>query len=220
MSVSLVDHMGSDESVARAAWVSTGSDERDASPAAVERLIRFLLENRPTHASPFGHPHVTLLVETPIFVAREWMRHRTQSFSEISSRYTDLSGEAYLPPIEDFRFQVGKPGAYTFEAMDEAQAGPLRDEMAAAYWEAQGHYQFLLSRGLAREVARNVLPLGTTTRFYATASLRNWLDFLVLRAHPAALLEIRREAEVVESILAELFPVTVAVWDECGRPQL
>jgi thymidylate synthase (FAD) len=220
MTVSLIDHMGSDETVARAAWVSTGKDDRDATPERVEALIRFLLENRPTHASPFGHPHVTLLVETPIFVAREWMRHRTQSYSEISSRYTDLSGEAYLPPVEDFRTQVGKPGAYRFEPMDEDTANRLWWQMNNAYQISQRTYRDLLDRGLAREVARNVLPVGTLTRFYATASLRNWLNFLVLRNHPAALLEIRREAVDAEAILAELFPVTVAVWDEVGRPQL
>jgi thymidylate synthase (FAD) len=81
-------------------------------------------------------------------------------------------------------------------------------------------YQRLLKDGLAREVARNVLPLGTMTRFYATISLRNWLGFLTLRNHPAALLEIRREAEALEELLHTLWPVTMRVWTDEGRPSL
>lgn len=220
MSVEMIDHMGSDESVARAAWVSTQKDQREATPEAVEKLIRFLLSNTPAHASPFGHPHVTFLVECPIFVSREWMRHRVQTFSEVSSRYSDMSGECYLPPLEDFRTQVGKPGAYRMEPMEDETAKDVRAEMERQYTAAKGAYTWLMWRGLAREVARNVLPLGTMTRFYTTASLRNWLGFLILRNHPAALLEIRREAVVIEALLADLFPITMAVWTAEGRPPL
>lgn len=220
MNVTYIDHMGSDESVARAAWVSTGKDDRDATPERVEGLIRFLLSNRPTHASPFGHPHLTVLVECPIFVAREWMRHRTQTFSEISSRYTDLSGEAYLPPVDDFRTQVGKPGQYRMESMETEYAIAARDRMEQAYSVSLSSYRSLLECGVAREVARNVLPVGTMTRFYATASLRNWLNFLVLRDHPAALLEIQRPAREVGTILTKLFPMTMVVWRGQGGPQL
>jgi thymidylate synthase (FAD) len=194
MSTILDEHMGTDATVARRAWVSTQRDERPTTPEAVEKLIRFLLSNRPTHASPFGHPHITFLVECPIFVSREWMRHRVQTFSEVSSRYSDMSGEAYLPPISDFRTQVGRPGDYRMEPMGEDDADHCQGIMLGSYQDSAAEYRRLLKRGVAREVARNVLPLGTMTRFYATASLRNWLGFLVLRNHPAALLEIRREA--------------------------
>jgi thymidylate synthase (FAD) len=221
MSVTLITHMGSDEMVARAAWVSTQRDQREATDEGVEKLIRFLLSNRPAHASPFGHPHVTVLVEAPIFVAREWMRHRVQTFSEVSSRYSDMSGEAYLPPVEDFRTQVGKPGAYHMERLETEQAEAARKLMAVAQDNMVLNYRFLMDKlGVAREVARNVLPLSTMTRFYATASLRNWLGFLILRNHPAALLEIRREAEALEGLLAGLFPITLRVWQEEGRPPL
>lgn len=218
MTTTLVDHLGSDEMVARAAWVSTQKDQREATPEAVEKLIRFLLSNRPTHASPFGHPHVTFLVECPIFVAREWMRHRVQTFSEVSSRYSDMSGEAYLPPLEDFRTQAGRPGEYRMEPMEAEEADWARTQMQMAYEGAARSYRGLLRDGVAREVARNVLPLGTMTRFYATASLRNWLGFLILRDDPAALLEIRREAEAVKRLLIQCFPVTMNVWTEEGRP--
>lgn len=222
MSVSVPEDgvMGTDATVARAAWVSTQKDRREAAPENVEKLIRFLLSNRPTHASPFGHPHVTFLIECPIFVAREWMRHRVQTFSEVSSRYSDMSGETYLPPLEDFRTQAGKPGEYRMEPMEPEAAALARVYMDNAYSIAVDRYRRLLEAGVAREVARNVLPLGTMTRFYATASLRNWLGFLTLRNHPAALLEIRREAQAIEAILADLFPITMRVWADEGRPQL
>ncbi len=220
MSVELVSSMGTDETVARAAWVSTANDGRPATPEAVERLIQFLLSATPAHASPFGHPHVTVLVECPIFVAREWMRHRVQTFSEVSSRYADMSGESYLPPAEDFRTQVGKPGAYTFEPMKPGDASWAHWAMQSSYEHSRGVYRNLLATGVAREVARNVLPLGTMTRFYATASLRNWLGFLVLRDHESALLEIRREAQAVRSILDGLFPITMRAWKDAGEPAL
>jgi thymidylate synthase (FAD) len=220
MTVQLVASMGTDETVARAAWVSTQKEQRDASPEAVEKLIRFLLSNRPVHASPFAHPHLTVLVECPIFVAREWMRHRVWQFSEVSSRYSDMSGEAYLPPLEDFRTQVGRPGDYRMEPMDDTAAVWCREEMNAAYGYAEATYRQMLDRGLAREVARNVLPLGTMTRFYGTVSLRNALAFCVLRNHPAALLEIRRDAEAFEALLHTLWPVTMRVWTDEGRPCL
>lgn len=220
MTVTLIDRMGSDDTVARAAWVSTQRDQREATPESVEKLIRFLLSNRPTHASPFGHPHITFLVECPIFVAREWMRHRTQTYSEVSARYSDMSGEAYLPPLEDFRTQVGRPGDYRMEPMSDEAAEHARAVMEIAYTDAHRRYRRLLDWGTAREVARNVLPVGTMTRFYATASLRNWLGFLVLRNHPAALLEIRREAQAIEAILADLFPATMRIWTSEGRPTL
>lgn len=222
MSVTLADDglMGTDETVARRAWVSTQRDQREATPEAVEKLIRFLLSNRPTHASPFGHPHITFLVECPIFVAREWMRHRTQTYSEVSSRYSDMSGEAYLPPLEDFRTQVGRPGDYRMEPMEPEAAALARVHMDNAYNIAADRYRRLLEMGVAREVARNVLPVGTMTRFYATASLRNWLGFLVLRNHPAALMEIRREAQAIEAALHDLFPITMRIWTEEGRPSL
>lgn len=220
MTVSLIASMGSDEMVARAAWVSTQRDEREAAPEAVEKLIRFLLSNRPAHASPFGHPHLTVLVECPIFVSREWMRHRTWQYSEASSRYSDMSGEAYLPPLEDFRTQVGKPGEYRMEPMEREDAQQARLEMGRSYGLAAATYHHLLEEGLAREVARNVLPLGTLTRFYGTVNLRNALAFLTLRDHPAALLEIRRDAQEFRQILVDLFPITMRVWSEEGEPTL
>src|SRR4051812_39330596 len=165
MSVELIASSGGDELVARAAWVSTGRDGRKGDAEAVERVIRTLLTGTPSHAGPFGHPQITICVEAPIFVAREWFRHRTWHYSEISTRYVDMSGDAYVPPPEDIRAQVGKRISYRFEAVPPEIADVARTEMGAAYDNAYRAYQGLLSRGVAREVARTVLPLGTMTRF-------------------------------------------------------
>jgi thymidylate synthase (FAD) len=218
VSVQLVGHMGTDETVARSAWVSTDGDGRDAAPVDVERVIRALLSSRPIHAGPFGHPHLTVMVTCPIFVAREWMRHRTWSYSEMSDRYVDLSGEAYLPPISDFRTQVGKRIEYRTEPMAAPDAVDAQARMANSYDCSAHDYRELLRAGVAREVARNVLPLGTMTRFYATVSLRNALSFCALRNHEAALLEIRRDAADFEELLHTLWPVTMRVWTSEGRP--
>lgn len=231
MSVELIAHMGNDEMIARAAWVSTQRDGRDATPEAIEKLIRFLMGNRPVHASPFAHPHLTVLVTCPIFVAREWMRHRVWQFSEVSSRYSDMSGEAYLPPLEDFRTQVGRPGEYRMEpyptesvVQDDGSLSWTADDLSMlmkdSYRESHTTYSLMLEMGLAREVARNVLPLGTMTRFYGTVSLRNALAFLTLRDHPAALLEIRRDAQELRRLLVDLFPVTMSIWEAEGCPSL
>ena len=220
MSVTLVTSMGSDELVARAAWVSTDADSRDHSPSAVERLIRTLMDGDPVHAGPFGHPHLTVRVETPIFVAREWFRHRTWTYSEISGRYVDLSNEMYIPPTEDIRGQVGRRIEYRTEPLDAAIAAVVQAQIQIAYRSAATHYRALLEQGVAREQARVVLPVGVMTRFYGTVSLRNALAFLRLRNHPGALLEIRREAEALEQIVGDLFPVTMRAWQERGRPSL
>ncbi len=217
MSVEYVTHSGGDDLVTRAAWVSTGRDSREATPEAVERLIRTLFAGDRIHAGPLGHPHLTICVECPIFVSREWFRHRTWSYSEISTRYVDMSGDAYVPDVSDIRAQVGKRIAYTYEPLSRAIAEIAQDEIAESYVRSHEDYRALMARGVAREVARNVLPLGTMTRFYGTVSLRNALAFCYLRNHPAALLEIRREAEALEALLHTLWPVTMKAWTDAGR---
>lgn len=219
MTVTLVDSMGSDLSVVNAARVSFGQtsgelDERDRG------LIAFLMREK--HASPFEHCVMSVHVRTSIAVAREWMRHRTQSFNEFSTRYSKVDDPAfYLPEPGHVRTQKGKPGAYRFETIDDpaavAQAQATMDE---AYGAAAAAYDRLVAAGVAREVARNVLPLGMETQFYATANLRNWLNFLSLRTAPAALREIRDEACQAEAHLQCLFPVTYSAWAESGRGQI
>lgn len=221
MEVQLVDHMGTDRSVLRAMLVSTGKEGGEGPLSAQDKgRLNFLM--REHHASPFEHCVVTFYVKCSLAVRSEWHRHRTQSFSEFSYRYaTPADGlEFHLPELEDMRKQVGKPGAYSFEVMPAREAEWIRTGMALAYERLGEIYQALLDTGVAREVARGILPVNTLTRFYATANLRNWLNFLVLRNAEPAMKEIRVLAADVEAIIADLYPATYEAWTANGRPQL
>jgi thymidylate synthase (FAD) len=215
MTVSYVDHLGSDLSVVNAARASFA--QRSESLEAKDiGLIGFLMRER--HASPFEHASLTVFVDAPIGVAREWMRHRTQSFNEFSTRYAKVGEPTfYVPPGEALRTQVGKPGAYHFEPMDEAAGPDIQRRFESAYQASLAAYHELLELGVARELARNVLPLGMHTQFYATCNLRNWFNFLSLRTAENALREIREEAAQVETLIEEHFPHSYRFWVEYGR---
>lgn len=210
MTVKLIDTMGDDARIAEAARVSTLGLENQSEKIA--GLVRALA--RENHTSPFEHSVMTVSVEVPIFVAREWMRHRTQSYSEISARYTTLPPKFYLPGEE-------RPLAQTGKALDyRREPGTVRQEVITEYrhrdtaHDAWSHYQKMLSEGVANEVARNVLPVSTYTQFWATANLNNWFKFLTLRNHPAALFEIREAAQQVDDLISELWPVAHGAFNE------
>lgn len=221
MKVELVDHMGTDRSVLRAMRVSLGKDGGEGELSEADRgRLGFLMREK--HASPFEHCVATFYVECSLAVRSEWQRHRTQSFNEFSFRYaTPADGlEFHVPAPADMRTQIGKPGAYAFERMDWSKALVFQDEFKAFYEYVEARYNSWVTRGLAREVARGILPVNTLTKFYATANLRNWLNFLVLRNADAAMKEIRVLAVDVERILAGLYPATYEAWVANGRPQL
>ena len=214
MQVDYVQHMGSDEMVARAARVSTGSDliENDK----IKGLIRYLVRER--HTSTLEHCTLTVRVEAPIFVAREWMRHRTMSYNEISGRYAELAPVFYVPDGNRPLVNAGS-GAHP----DLQHGGHPKMSLARAlnshpkacrraWWE----YTWMRDAGIANEVARNVLPVGIYTQFYATANLNNWFKFLHLRDgnEGSPQYEIVEAANKVAGILEELYPVTYGVWAE------
>lgn len=217
LTATLVDHMGEDLTVVNAARVSVGSFG-DMMGLKDIGLLNYLMKNK--HASPFEHCSATFLIDAPIFVAREWMRHRTQSFNEVSGRYKELEGRFYLPDFNRPLQQVGKPGAYTFMPGDGLQCGTVADSFDKVYGEAWAKYQNMLTAGVAKEVARMVLPVGTYTQWYATSNLRNWLNFLALRTDDNAMFEIRQLAFSVEAGLYDLFPHTMDVWEDNGRNAL
>jgi thymidylate synthase (FAD) len=206
--------MADDLSVANAARVSfarrkTELDESD------EGLIRFLMRDR--HGTPFEHNAFRYHVRCPIFVAREWFRHRIGSFNEFSLRYARATDDFYVPEADDVRSQVGKPGAYTFEPVDQELAEHTREEFRAVYDHAYETYERLVEAGVAREVARSVLPVGAYTQFYWTVNARALMNFVSLRNSEFAQLEIRRYAEVVEALFADRMPVTHAAFVAGGR---
>ena len=201
MRVIYIDSMGDDRRIAQAARVSTGNDD---SGRPHEGLVKRLWRDQ--HTSTFEHNTLTVMVEVPIFVAREWMRHRTFAFNEISARYSEMEPVFYVPGEDRPLVQTGKAMDYRREAGSKhqrARSSAAHRMMAEDAWD---DYQDMLEFGVAREVARNVLPVSLYTRFYATANLRNWLHFIALRTDPTALWEIREAAKQVVDIVADHWP--------------
>ena len=206
--------LADDLSVVNAARVSFGVrrdelDDRDAG------LIRFLIRER--HGTPFEHNAFRFHVRCPIFVAREWFRHRIGSFNELSARYTQLPAAFYVPAAEDVRTQVGKPGAYSFDPVEAETAETARARMRDAYDAAYAAYAALLDAGVAKEVARAVLPVGIYTEFYWTVNARSVMNFVSLRAAEAAQREIRCYADAVEELFATRMPITHAAFVQNDR---
>jgi thymidylate synthase (FAD) len=212
--VRLDDVMASDLSVVNGARVSFArrKEEMDDSDAG---LIRFLVRDR--HGTPFEHNAFRFHIRCPIFVAREWMRHRVGSFNEFSLRYAKATDDFYVPDAEDVRSQVGKPGAYTFEPVEPDLAEHTRDALREVYEHAYSTYERLVEAGVAREVARSVLPVGAYTEFYWTVNARSLMNFVSLRAAETAQREIRRYAEAVERFLELHMPITYAAFVASGR---
>src|SRR5579859_2754196 len=162
--------------------------------------------------TPFEHNSFRFHIRAPIFVAREWFRHRVGSFNEFSMRYAKATDDFYVPAPEDVRSQVGKPGAYSFEPVEPELAEQTREDLQAVYQHAFATYERLVEAGVARELARCVMPVGAYTEFYWTVNARALMNFVALRAHETAQREIRRYAEAVETFFAELMPVTHAAF--------
>lgn len=204
MGVTLIDSMGDDRRIAQAARVSTGNDD---SERPHKGLVRRLWADK--HTSPFEHSALTVRVEMPKRVVWEWERHRTQSYSELSTRYAVMDPVFYLPPEERPLAQVGKPMDYRREHVTpEVRNGFLVRRMGHAKY-AHSLYTADIDAGIALEVAADHLPPYMYTRFYATANLLNWFRFLTLRTNEDALYEIRDAASQVEAIIGELWPVAL-----------
>jgi thymidylate synthase (FAD) len=212
--VRLDDAMATDLSVVNAARVSFARRKQQMDEAD-EGLIRFLMRDR--HGTPFEHNAFRFHVRAPIFVAREWFRHRVGSFNEFSMRYAKATDDFYVPAQEDVRTQVGKPGSYSFEPVEPELAEATREELRAVYDEAYATYERLVERGVARELARLVMPVGAYTEFYWTVNARSLMNFVSLRAAETAQREIRRYAEACERFLEEKMPVTHAAFVAAGR---
>jgi thymidylate synthase (FAD) len=212
--VRLDEAMADDLSVVNGARVSfarhkTEMDDSDAG------LIRFLMRER--HGTPFEHNAFRFHIRAPIFVAREWFRHRVGSFNEFSMRYARATDDFYVPEPEDVRTQVGKPGAYSFEPVSDEIAETTREELRQVYEAAYAAYERLVELGVARELARAALPVGAYTEFYWTVNARALMNFLSLRNAETAQREIRRYAEACEHFFAERMPLTYEAFVAAGR---
>lgn len=209
--VNLVQSNVSDQMVVDAARISVGST---SDPLKDFGLIKYLMKNK--HGSPFEHGSLTFKVEAPIFVFREWHRHRAGwSYNEESGRYKELEPKFYIP--KQSRIQTGKPGAYVFTEGSRDQTADVHEVLRFAGEVAWLDYQFLLEQGVAREVARMVLPLNIYSSMFCTANPRSLLHFLSLRNTNEAQLEIRMAAQVMEEHLKGLMPWTYQAYLDSGR---
>ena len=177
------------------------------------KLIAFLMKNR--HGTPFEHNLFRFHIKAPIFVAREWVKHRISSWNEWSARYSKLEPCFYVP--DNIRTQVGKPGHYTFEPVDDETYQFARNLINMNGEAAWARYEAMLNEGVAKEVARIVLPLNIYTQWFWTCNARSLMNFLSLRNDEHAMFEIREYAKVVEELFAQEMPLTHGAFIANGR---
>ena len=198
--IELLDQLGSDSRVIEAARVSVVGAKTFR---ADDRLIDYLWRN--AHTGPFEHVVFTFRVKAPIFVLRQWMRHRTWSYNEVSGRYSVLASEFYLPEIDQIRAQSKTNKQGRGEVIEDADL--YRRHMRQAMLESVAQYERCISAGMARELARIVLPVALYSEMVATVDLNNLFKFLVLRQDEHAQWEIRQFANAIADMIAPLVPM-------------
>ena len=229
VTVELVRSSASDSDVLFAARVSTqgeqtleSAQDEGLDTSRSRGLINYLMRDR--HGSPFEHNSMTFYVQAPIFVFREFMRHRIASYNEESGRYRELNPVFYVPAADRNLVQVGKPGAYDFLPGSAEQTKLVESETKRVSADAFASYQRMLEAGVAREVARIVLPLNIYSSMYVTMNARSLMNFLSLRTKREGTTfpsfpqrEIEMAAEQMENHFAELMPLTYAAFNGNGR---
>lgn len=205
--VELVDSMGGDLSIVNAARTSYNNPSDELTDAD-RGLIKYLAKHR--HGTPFEMVTVKFEVQAPIFVFREWHRHRIASINEMSGRYVELERLFYVPSRDNVREQKGKPGHYTYERMDDGKtAAGVRYGIELACNHSFDMYEDFLKRGVAKEQARMVLPLNTYSKMVWSCNLRALFNFLSLRNHDRAQYEIRVYADAMEEMVKAVAPVAM-----------
>ncbi len=224
--VLLDGYLGDDESIVKKARITTESLRK--TQRSTEAFLEYLWGHQ--HTSPFDFPTICLKVKAPLFVCRQWWRHRTAVCNEVvettdtltyqynanqeySGRYAPMTDEYYTPPIEQLVKQAEGNHQMSSGELVEYPEG-VRISLDVILKSLRDGYEFLLQAGLARERARIVLPMAQYTTFYFQQSLRNLLHWLALRREDGAQWEIRQYAQAVEVIVQELFPKTYSVWLE------
>ncbi len=209
--VRLVDYMGGDQRIVQAARVSYGAGTK--SYRQDRGLIHYLLKNE--HTSPFEQVVLTFHAKMPIFVARQWVRHRMARLNEISGRYSVMKDEFYVPGLDQMRFQSdNNKQARSDEHLDTALASRMTDEMVTDQRLLYTHYQEMIDQGLAREIARANLPLSLYTEWYWQIDLHNLLRFLRLRMDSHAQYEIRVYAEAMATCAQAVAPLAYEAFQE------
>lgn len=223
MKVEFIDHLGSDLDIARAAWVSTMGERADeGNPDRVKGLINMLMRDR--HGSPFEQGLMRFRITAPIVVFREHHRHRIASYNEMSGRYVEMKPNFYIPSDARPMIQVGKPGAYVFEPGSNNQHSLVQGMFKTNARESWGNYLTMLNNGIAKEVARMVLPLNLMSTMIVAMNPRALMNFLSLRrqselaTYPTfPMWEIQEVAEKYELEFMERFPLTHLAFNNNGR---
>ena len=225
-----IQQVGNDEMLARAAWVSTGQDRltpqgEPINPEKVRGVLKYLISNR--HGTPFEHGSLTVRVDAPIKVWREWHRHRIGwSFNETSGRYKQLDPVFWMPPVERLmiRPEGFKSSRPAFDRATPEEYEKVKETLLAGYEESYDRYEQLLAMQVDRGLARDVLGVGIYSQCYCTANPRSIMAFLELRTEEAnarrpskPLWEIDNAARQLEVIFAKHWPVTHTLWVEHGR---
>lgn len=232
-SLGLLGMLGDDYTIAKAAWVSYGKQDRDTDSEAVGKVINFMMKHK--HGTPFEHVVFQFHVKAPIFVAREWFRHRIGSFNEISGRYVTFEPEFYVPDQFRVKSETNKQGSivptddwfshnkgYGINAMGpdsfrSAWNNVSNDLLDKSYRESYNAYKALLDGGVANELARLTMPVGMYTQWWWTVNLRSLFNFMALRSEETAQWEIRQYSEALEQIVQKQIPMAYNTWVSNGR---
>lgn len=215
--VRLVDSMGNDLSIVRAARVSYDAAWRAGEDSGSDaRLINYLWKNK--HTSPFESVEFQFEVKAPIFVFRQWHRHRTWSYNELSARYRELPEEFYVPRSDLIGIQSKDNKQMRIIPSEGGESGDneiyMQELIRTSNSEAFSVYRELIEKGCPRELARSVLPMGTYSHMFAKTDLKNLFDFFRLRLHEHAQYEIRVYAEAMLKLIEPIVPVAVKAWRE------
>lgn len=209
-SIELIRISGSDLDIVNAARVSYGKVSTELSDRD-EKLINFLMEYK--HTSPFEHNQLSFRVKCPMYVAREWFRHRMNSFNEISYRYAKAGLEYYIPAQWRTQDKVNKQASGA--SFDDEQ---LKEQYKNSLKVATETYLHLLEQGVCRELARGVLPVCIYTEFIFTCNLHSLMHFLTLRLDPGAQQEIRVYAQAMYTLALPHFPLALKAWAQHQKP--
>ena len=207
--VELIEARGSDRFIAQTARTSTSTEKTEDED---HRLVRRLV--RDEHTSPVEFAGVVLQIKAPLFIARQWMRHRAGTFNEFSGRYSEFPEEFYVPELSRIQAQSTFNKQGSAEELDNVSQFLIRDQITEQSKQAYDSYRFLLAKGLTRELARIVLPTNYYTVFRWNVNLHNLFHFLRLREDAHAQYEIRVYAEAIHEILKQTFPVATEAFGQ------
>jgi thymidylate synthase (FAD) len=212
--VNLINHMGSDLDVVNSARISYNKQHEEIQDGDAG-LINFLMKHR--HGTPFEAVEFHFHVRAPITVVREWQRHRIASYNEVSGRYVKMELDSYVPARDAIRTQVGKPGHYEFMDCEDNVKLHVETMMKETYDKCYEAYENMLQMGVAKELARSVLPLGLFTEFRFKTNARSLMNFIELRNASNAMFEIREYAYEIEQTFRHILPLTYEAFMRNGR---